>query len=176
MGPTATPDPHRRTRWTKVDAPVASGGDVGGDLQATEAYSVRFLPAEERADGLHAAFTDYWYGEATGQTHRDGPFRVARQREYLICTDPRDPGSTEVWADYAYHWPGGRYGTTAEADAAARARAEDDSGTDIRWDGRTTFASPVRTPRWADLDLAADESLDMMPVDPGRGPDIVGGP
>ena len=32
------------TQWVKVDPAVAPGGHVGGDVQATESYSVRFLP------------------------------------------------------------------------------------------------------------------------------------
>jgi hypothetical protein len=169
MGHTPTREPQRRpARWTKVDPPVAAGGDVGGDLQATESYSVRFRPVREPADGLHALVTDSWYGEATGETYRDGPFRVACHREYLICSDPSDPGSTEVWADSSFGWLGGMYATTAAAEAAAKARTPADDGADIRWDARSTSVSPARPLRPPEVELVEDDSLDMAPPDHGR--------
>jgi hypothetical protein len=159
-------------RWTKVDPPVAPAGDVGGDWQATLAYSARFRPAEEPADGQHALVTDSWYGEATGPTWRDGPFRLACQREYLICEDPKNPGSTEVWADSNYGWLAGVFASTAEAEVAARARASEDDGSDIRWDGRSTFVNPAHLPLPPGIELIDDDPLDLTPPDLGRAPDM----
>jgi hypothetical protein len=42
------------------------------------------------------------------------------QAEFLTCTDPADPGSTETWSDYAYHDEPGTYASDQDADRAAR--------------------------------------------------------
>ena len=47
---------------------------------------------------------------------------VQQHTEYLVCTDPADPGSSEVWS--AYRWtalPGGFANVQAASDAANHA-------------------------------------------------------
>lgn len=74
---------------------VQPGGDVGGDYQVSDAYSVRFI----RPDLPGSLITDYWYVE---RDERDGSYYVRCQIEFLLCRDPADPGSSELWAGVAY--------------------------------------------------------------------------
>jgi hypothetical protein len=132
------------TPWTRVEPAVAPGGDVGGDLQATESYSVQFLPGWEPADGLHAMVTAYFYGAYEDPVTRPAGappegFWVQQQTEFLICQDLDDPGGTEAWSDYRYYDWAARFPTAKEADRAARELAEQASETvALGWDGRAT--------------------------------------
>lgn len=84
----------REGAW-RPSGDVQPGGDVGGDHQVSDAYSVRFI----RPDLPGSLITDYWYVE---RDERDGSYDVRCQIEFLLCRDPADPGSTELWAAVAY--------------------------------------------------------------------------
>jgi hypothetical protein len=108
---------------------VEPGGDVGGDWQATEAFSVRYT----RADRPGAVVDVTFYGEDPG----DGKgLRVTAMTETTLCTDVRDPGGTETWSDAMYRSESQRYRTDREAERAARNAAERHQPSEIRWDGR----------------------------------------
>lgn len=72
------------------------GGDVGGDPQEGESLERRFaaqLGAEE-----WAVVTVYFYLGFAG-VDRKGPLYLYRQDEFIVCTDPDQPGDTEVRSD-----------------------------------------------------------------------------
>ena len=50
----------------------------------------------------------------------DEPFHVRVETEWLICSDPMDPGGTEIWSDSIKEDESGSFGTAAEAEGAAR--------------------------------------------------------
>lgn len=100
--------------WRRREPLIFDGdGQPGGESQISEAYSARWTCP--LVDGLTAVVTRYYYVAA-----EVGPLRVEEQTEYLVCTDPSEPGGTERASDYGYRtvpWPG------PFDDAAARAAA-----------------------------------------------------
>lgn len=68
------------------------GGDVGGDNQVGESWCRRFT--RPRPDDSHDVITVYFYVSEV-----DGEKRMLRLVEYIQCTDPSDPGCTEIFAD-----------------------------------------------------------------------------
>jgi hypothetical protein len=112
--------------WTPSG--VGEAGDTGGDYQDGEAWSVRFT----RADLPGSLITVSVYAEINRRdgdagrwrpADREYPTSVTVQTEFLTCTDPADPGSTETWSDYTYDDPDvpGRYRYRA-SDARRAAR------------------------------------------------------
>lgn len=106
--------------WQPDGTGVQPGGDIGGDIQVGDSYSVRFLNP-----GLpHALITCTAY--PAGESGPDSvDFYVQVEIESLTCDDPADPGGTETWSDVEYHRPDDEawYGTVAEAEEAARRTA-----------------------------------------------------
>jgi hypothetical protein len=99
--------------WAADGTGVQPGGDAGGDIQAGESYRVRY----RRADRPCAMITRTAYpAEVPGQP---GVFFVQVETEWLVSTDPLDPGGTETWSDYAYDDEPGIYASAAEAEKAA---------------------------------------------------------
>ncbi|MFI6909769.1 hypothetical protein ACIBKY_51500 [Nonomuraea sp. NPDC050394] len=101
-----------RPRWLKVFSRdtdtrgvLHDAGEVGGDVQATPSYSVRYT-ARERPG---AVVTVYFYGQRTGAR----TYEVGWQVEKIICRDVRDPGGTEEWS-------AAEYGPSAEEAARSR--------------------------------------------------------
>ncbi len=92
----------------RADPPVFAAGDVGGDAQVGDAYSARWT--RPLPDGTWGVVDRVYYVADVG----DGLY-VECQTEYLICTDPSDPGSTEVWADARYDAEHGVDPTDADA-------------------------------------------------------------
>jgi hypothetical protein len=93
--------------WKAQQPAVTGGGDVGGDYQAGEAWSVRLV--SDQAPG--ALIDVYVFAEARLPDQDDGaPYHVQVMTEYLTCTDMNDPGGTETWSDYVYPAPGGHAG------------------------------------------------------------------
>lgn len=127
-----------RITWQVQDPAVAPGGDVGGDYQAGEAWSVRL--ASDQVPG--ALITVYAFAEALHDPD-DGRYRVQVMTEYLTCTDISDPGGTETWSDYVYDGTADPrvYGDGDEADAAARKLAEGYAASPDRfsWDGEPFY-------------------------------------
>lgn len=78
------------------------GGDVGGDGQVGESWCRRYVQRVE--DGLYAVITVYFYyvDEQLRDTGEPGDRLDAKpwqQFEYVLCTDPTAPGSTQEWGD-----------------------------------------------------------------------------
>jgi hypothetical protein len=66
---------------------------------------------------------------------------VERQTEYMVCTDPSDLGSTEVWSDYRYETVQRDLESVEAATAAARRAAEGHLACDEDWSGRPPWES-----------------------------------
>lgn len=80
---------------------IEDAGDVGGDVQVSDAISRRFI--EQREDGTFTVldFTGYLASE-TGDSDDTEPAHVQVQVYYGRCTDLDDVGGTETSGDYRY--------------------------------------------------------------------------
>lgn len=146
---------------------IEDAGDVGGDAQVGPAFERRFvnpelevyltpghprLPSTVGPDRHYALVTVQTYAIRHDPTHDDGcvsvpcgcpegELDVQECIEWLVCTDPDDPGGTEVWSDCAYEH-GKLDGTVItggleEANQAARERVEAWTPDLVGdWDGR----------------------------------------
>lgn len=103
--------------WKPVPPGVCQGGDVGGDIQAGDAWDIRFW----RDDQPKAVVTVWVY--PVQYADRPG-YRVQVQTQLTICTDRQDPGSTEEWADAFYRDEPAVHKKLGEAERAARSLAE----------------------------------------------------
>jgi hypothetical protein len=109
---------------------VLPGGDVGGDTQASESFSVRFHHRDHTG-----VLVTYSYFAAVDPDHLAG-ITVERHTEYLVCTDRADTGGTELWSAYRYTTlPDGFASVQAAADAANQA-AQDHLVCEEPWSGR----------------------------------------
>ena len=131
--PPAGPDPGPTWVRDQTDGGVLPGGDVGGDAQLDESFSVRF----HHRDQPGALVTYCYY--ATLDLDDLTSIYVEQQTELLVCTDPADPGSTEVWSDYSYAAVQHGFDSVKAATTAARHAAEAHLVCDEVWSGR---------PRW----------------------------
>lgn len=120
------------TTWT-ADGPPLAGGTVGGD-GAGEAVSVRYTCEKP------GSLTDvYWYvvdlrERNEADENDEYPWDVEEMTQFMVCTDPNDPGSTEVWSDYTYdNLSAVSYKT--EADAIAERDRQVDTTAEYHWDG-----------------------------------------
>jgi hypothetical protein len=106
--------------WQPDGTGVQPAGDIGGDIQAGDSYSVRFVNP-----GLPHAIITYTAYPAGESGPDSADFYVQAEIESLICEDPADPGSTETWSEVEYHRPDDEawYGTVTEAEEAARRAA-----------------------------------------------------
>ncbi len=114
---------------------VLPGGDVGGDAQLDESFSVRFWHRDQPG-----ALVGYRYYAALDLDDL-ATVSVERQTELLVCTDPADPGGTEVWSDYRYEAMESGFGSVEAATAAARRAAEGHLACDEAWSGRPPWES-----------------------------------
>lgn len=103
--------------WENDGDGVQLGGDVGGDIQAGDSFSIRYRRSD--LPGSMVTITAY----PVGYENCPDEFVVQTQTEYLVCTDPSDPGGTEVWSDVNYSDGYEVYDTSAEAEGAARDKA-----------------------------------------------------
>ena len=118
-----------------ADGPPQPDGTVGGD-GAGESVSVRYRAAEKPG----SLITAYWYTVDLRMRSDDQddeyPWDVEEMVEYLVCDDPDEPGSTEIWSDYKYDNPLGlSFKTEAEAIVARDAAARRDQAENYLWDG-----------------------------------------
>lgn len=96
--------PASATPWHLDDLGLflAEGMVYGGDVQASDPWEVRFV----RDDIPGALVTVYVYVSDKAMLNGDPDvgehMHVALQTEFMICADPADPGSTEIWSDMAY--------------------------------------------------------------------------
>jgi hypothetical protein len=100
LPPAGTTD--RGTAWKRdpTGGGVLPGGDVGGAAQLAESFSVRFHHTDQPG-----AIVTYCYYAAIDLGDLTTIY-VEQQTEHLVCTDPADPGGTEVWSHYTYTRPG----------------------------------------------------------------------
>ena len=75
----------------------------------------------------------------------DGPDVMTRRLDYVVCGDPDEPSSTEVWSDARYDdVPTGPHGAHS---GQAQRLCEEFDPTTLTWDGRPTRASrPLPVP------------------------------
>ncbi len=106
------------------------GGDVGGDAQLDESFSVRFWHRDRPG-----ALVRHCYYAALDLDDL-ATLYVERQTELLACTDPDDPGGTEVWSDYRYETVRRGFASVEAATAAAKHAAEVHLVCDEPWSGR----------------------------------------
>jgi hypothetical protein len=129
--PPATPaDPGPAWVRDPTGGGVLAGGDVGGDAQLSESFSVRF----HHRDHPGALLTYRYY--AALDLDDLTTIYVERQTELLVCTDPADPGGTEEWSDYRYAAVQRDLGNVEAATAAAKQAAEAHLACDEAWSGR----------------------------------------
>ncbi len=114
---------------------VLPGGDIGGDAQLDESFSVRFC----HRDHAGALVIVYYY--AALDLDDLTTVYVERQTELLACSDPDDPGGTEVWSDDRYATVARGFASVEAATAAARRAAEAHLVCDEVWSGRPPWES-----------------------------------
>jgi hypothetical protein len=133
--PAGSVDPGRPWVRDQTDGGVLPDGDVGGDAQLDEAFSVRFHHRE-----LPGALVTYRYYAAVDLDDLTTIY-VERQTEHMVCTDPVDPGSTEVWSDYRCEPLRRGFGSVEAATVAARRAAEAHLVCDEDWSGRPPWGN-----------------------------------
>lgn len=100
-----------RNIWTRCEPVVHESFPTSDDVRETtlggepaKAYDARWLA--HLSDGNHALVTRTYYlsdefdqdGKPTGND-----VHIVRVDEFLVCTDPADPGGTEINANYVYN-------------------------------------------------------------------------
>jgi hypothetical protein len=129
--PPADPGP----TWVRDQQGVLPGGDVGGDAQLGESFSVRFWHRDHPG-----ALVGYCYYAALDLDDLATVY-VERQTELLACTDRVDPGGTEVWSYSRYETVQRGLGSVEAATVAARQAAEAHLTCDEAWSGRPPWES-----------------------------------
>jgi hypothetical protein len=123
--------------WQPDGTGIQDGGDCGGDIQAGNSYSVRFTRRDMPGSLVTITFYPVEYDNCPGE------FVVQRQIEWMVCRDPRDPGSTEIWSDVEYDDVSDTVsGTVAGAEREACGKATYALGTadEIKWDGQPEWS------------------------------------
>lgn len=111
--------------WVPDGKGVQKGGDIGGDGQATDSYSVRY----HHTDRSGALVTVYFFGERI-----EGEFRVKQLIELMVCENRSHPGSSELWSECLHHTFNTPYTSTEDAGLAARQYAEQHRAADLALD------------------------------------------
>jgi hypothetical protein len=124
-------------RWVRDQQAggVLPGGDVGGGAQLDESFSVRFH--YRHRPGVLVTFYYYAAVDLDDLT----TVCVERQTKLLVCTDPADPGGTEVWSDYRYETVRRDLGSVEAATATARRAAKAHLACDEDWSGQPPWES-----------------------------------
>lgn len=111
------------------------GGGVlpGGDNQVSESFSVRFHHRDHPG-----VLVTYSYFAAVDEAN-PAEITVERETEFMVCTDPDDPGGTEVWSTYRTTTLQRGFPTVQAATDAVFQAAQDHLACEEPWAGR---------PRW----------------------------
>lgn len=109
---------------------VLPGGDVGGDRQASDSFSVRFHHHDH--SGVLVTYSYY----AAVDEQNPAAITVERETEFMVCTDSVDPGGSEVWSAYRWTALQGGFGTVQAASDAALHAAQDHLACEEPWSGR----------------------------------------
>jgi hypothetical protein len=87
--------------WTRREPWTHGNNWCGGDVQKEDGWDCAWWT--QLSDGTFGVVTRYFYlatemvdGEPIGDDY------IECQTEYMVCTDWRDPGSTEINAEYQY--------------------------------------------------------------------------
>lgn len=125
--------------WKDDGHGITTAGDVGGDIQAGEAYSRRFV--HTRLAGRHIEVHAYPVANCQPDPGAEPTISLEIQTELMVATDPDDPGGTEVWSDLEYSDLPERYERTYPSVEAAEEAAQEylrtlDPARDFTWDGR----------------------------------------
>ena len=113
---------------------VLPGGDVGGDRQASESFSVRFHHRDH--PGVLVTYSYY----AAVDEENLAAITVDRETEFMVCTDPADPGGSEVWSAYRWTALQGGFGTVQAATDAALQAAQAHLVCEEPWAGRPPWS------------------------------------
>ena len=141
------------TVWKEDEFGILPAGDAGGDIQVGEAYSRRFHHATLHGRMITVTACPV-QGDDTTPEIPNGVIRLQVQTELMVCTDPDDPGSTEVWSDIEYSDLPERfdvdYDSIPDAQASALAYLKQiNPALHFNWDGRPpkhTHYSPYGAP------------------------------
>lgn len=82
----------------KREGGITAGGDVGGDEQAGECYTARYL-SREVPDGVIDVHC-YVLGPCEDTPLQ--PWAIRWAATYTLCTDTGRPGDTETWSEVIY--------------------------------------------------------------------------
>jgi hypothetical protein len=130
--------------WTEHESGIdLSSGDVGGDDQATDSVSRRWIKPLE--DGTYAVVTVYAYGTGRFNESLDAyDYDVTEQIEWLHCSDWEDPGSSEIDSDYTYHYPFSLAPEDIDVafEWAKNHVADYDAESDLHWNGLDPIIHP----------------------------------
>lgn len=106
--------------FAEVDSLDYNSGDVGGDVQASNAASRRFTRTTD--DGTYETVTVYTFA-SDEYFERDATYEVVELTETIEHTDPEEVGGTELHSEYEYDFPYERsFDTAQEAFDAGVAR------------------------------------------------------
>lgn len=81
--------------WTRCTPEASQGGNCGGDVQVGDVWDARW--SRPLDDGTTAMVTRSFYPAKQGCQKW-----LERRTEYLICSDPADPGGTETWSELSF--------------------------------------------------------------------------
>jgi hypothetical protein len=117
--------------WIRVLPEAVPGGQHGGDRGVSDAVSSRWIKPID--DKLWAVVTCAFYVASETDDLDDGPFVIECESEYLVCTDPFQPGDTEEWADSRYTLIGGIAGPDGADGALVEAVEQAEAPHDEEW-------------------------------------------
>jgi hypothetical protein len=109
---------------------VLPGGDVGGDRQVSESFSIRFHHRDH--SGVLVTYSYY----AAVDEESPAVITVDRETEFMVCTAPDDPGGSEVWSAYRHTTLPGSYASVQAATDAASQAAHGHLVCEEPWAGR----------------------------------------
>jgi hypothetical protein len=126
---------HDRPIWIRDQCcdGVLPAGDIGGDSQASESFSVCFHHRDHPG-----VLVTYCY-DATTDPDNPTTITVQSEIEYLLCTDPADLGGSELWSAYRTTVLPGRYASLQAATDAALEAAQAHLVCEEPWSGRSPW-------------------------------------
>lgn len=131
---------HSLDDWTEREpAGPVDGGDIGGDVQLGTAWERSWARPTPGMPGHWSVLTSSYYLAVEpgpdGTAAADAERYVQHQVSRLVCTNPADPGGSEVWSEYDYT---DLSDDRAPTDDLARGFSERDTAAELGWDGALT--------------------------------------
>lgn len=130
--------------WREHDSGVMEEGFVGGDWQVGEAFSKRFVRDDLPGSLCTVSIYAVRHEEGDGCVrHEVGKLALRDQIEFMICGNPEEPGSTEIWCDYWYgeqdlddhHGNELKFDQVSTAETKAWVMADQLDPTVVKWNG-----------------------------------------